>query len=220
MQAALAIAEMDASRERYKYNIDKTKTLVINSKSVPTFTLNNKPLKISQDEVHLGIHRTSDCSNKNTVEDRMKGARRAAYQMRDSGLRGLNGAGPEVAMAEYNQYVTPTLMYGLEALVLEAKEVEVLDTYHRKNLRYIMHLPQSTAIPAISLLLGTLPIQAQLDIKILTLFCSIVSHDNNNPHAEYIRDLVIRQLATTNDDSKSWARNAAKTMSKYNLPSA
>jgi hypothetical protein len=43
MQEALFIAQTDAARERYLYNPEKTKTLVINSKKDHQFTLNGKP---------------------------------------------------------------------------------------------------------------------------------------------------------------------------------
>ena len=220
MQAALYTAEMDASRERYKFNTDKTKTLAINYKQQPTLILNNKPLTISSKEVHLGIHRTSDGKNKATIEDRINSARNACYAMRDAGLHGLNGAGPEIAMAQYAHYVLPTLLYGLEALVIKGDCLEELEKYHRKNLRYIQHLPQSTATPAIYLLLGALPIEAHLDIRTLTLYRSIISHKQNNPPADYIREIIYRQLITTSDDSSSWTRHVAHILAKYNLPSA
>ena len=220
MQSALYTAQLDASRERYRYNTDKTKTLAINSKTNPVFRLNDQPLETTKGEVHLGIHRSSDGRNDVTTVERLKSARRACYSMRDSGLRGLDGAGPEIALSQYCQFVIPTLLYGLEALVLEADNIEKLERYHRRNLRYIQHLPQSTAIPAVYLLLGTLPIEAQVDIRLLTLFRNVITPNPSVPPALYIREIVARQLITTSDESNSWARHITKILAKYNLPSA
>ena len=50
----------------------------------------------SKKEVHLGIHRNSNNNNVETVEDKIKMARRAAYISMEGGLCGLNGVGPEV----------------------------------------------------------------------------------------------------------------------------
>ena len=130
MQAALYTAEMDASRERYKFNTDKTKTLAINYKQQPTLILNKKPLTISSKEVHLGIHRTSDGKIKATIGDRINSARSACYAMRDAGL---HGAGPEIAMAQYAHYVLPTLLYGFEALVIKGECLEELEKYHLRT---------------------------------------------------------------------------------------
>ena len=219
MQSVLITAEVDASRERYKYNTDKTKVVPINVRNKPDFVLNGKPLGISSAEVHLGIHRTSDNKNSLTVEARIKGARRAAYKLRGAGLVGYIGVGPEVALVEYSTYIIPTLLYGLEALVLSSKEVAKLELYHRKNLRYIQHLPQSTATPAIHLLTGIPPVEALIDIRTLALFRNILGADQGIPPAQHIRELVIRQAAIKGPDSASWVVHVKQLLHRYMLPS-
>ena len=181
MQAALNMAQADASKERYKFNTDKTKTISINSKNPPHLMLNGKPLGSSTKEPHLGLQRTTDNSNKDTVCERIKQARRAAFKLRGAGLVGLVGVGPEVATIEYATYIIPTLLYGLEALTLERKDMDKLELYHRKNLRYIQHLPQSTAVPAIYLLTGIPPVEATIHIRTLCLFRNILDADENSP---------------------------------------
>ena len=151
MQLALTIAETDAGRERYIYNPDKTKILVINGKKCnPELLLNNKPLGISIKEKHLGIIRNSKNTNEDTIKQRITDARRACYSLLGAGLCGLNGTGPEVALSLYSTYVIPLLLYGLKALVPRDKDLQTLETYHRPNIRHILHLPPSTASPAIS----------------------------------------------------------------------
>ena len=135
-----------------------------------------------------------------------------------AGLHGLNGTGPEVANIQYETYITPTLLYGLEVLVLSKPELATLEAYHRKNIRYIQHLPQSTATPAIYLLLGSLPIEAQLHIKTLSLFRTIVAAESNIPPAIYIQNLIIRQLATKQPESSSWINLIKTVLRKYSLP--
>ena len=70
-----------------------------------------------------------------TVQERVKSARRAAYSIMGAGMHGLNGVGPEIAALQYRTYVLPTLTYGLETLVLNSKEMAALSAFHRKNLR-------------------------------------------------------------------------------------
>ena len=67
-----------------------------------------------------------------------------AYNLHGAGMHSLNGVGPKVAIDEYTTYVLPSLLYVLEALVLERSELEALELHHRKNLHYLQHLPEST----------------------------------------------------------------------------
>ena len=112
-----------------------------------------------------------------------------------TGLHCLNGAGPEVALLQYETYVLPTLMYGLEALCLSTSEVSKLSTFHCTNLRFIQHLPKSTAIPTIHLLSGSPPFEALLHICILLLFRTIADADLSIPPARYMKELIASQLA-------------------------
>ena len=62
---------------------------------------------------------------------------------------GFNGTKPKLTSFILKTYVMPTLLYRLEALVLNHKEIKTMVTFHRKNLWCIQHLPDSTSIPAI-----------------------------------------------------------------------
>ena len=91
------------------------------------------------------------CKNTNivTVQSRVKSSGQAAFSLMRVGFTGLNGTGQEVALTQYKTYVLPTLVYGLEALVLGKKELKIFGAYHRKVLYCIQYLSPSTAIPAI-----------------------------------------------------------------------
>ena len=105
MQIALTMAETDAKCERYTYNVSKTKTVSINCSIAPVLKLNDKPLGTSSKEVHVGIHRNDTNSNTDTIEARVKSARRTAYSLMGAGMHGLNGIGPEIAALQYATYV-------------------------------------------------------------------------------------------------------------------
>ena len=220
MQTAINIAQADAARERYRFNQEKTKTVSVNVKpsQEEVLELYGKPLGKSKKEVHLGITRTSSTSNKVTADERVKSARRAGYSLLGAGMHGLNGTGPEIATMQFTTYVTPTLLYGLETLVLSKTDIGILADYHKKCLRHMQHLPQSSAESAIYLLIGTLPAEAQLDIKALTLLRSIISNEAGTRPGEYIKEVIIRQAAVKGYDSASWTTHMKKTLRKYDLP--
>ena len=92
---AVLIAEQDASREVYKYNIEKTKTIVVNTKSSPDFSLNNKSLRVSNKESHLSTCRTHNSINVDTIDARIKNARKATYSLMGASLNGLDVVGPD-----------------------------------------------------------------------------------------------------------------------------
>ena len=175
LQHGVSIAELDSRRQRYCFNVDKTKIVSLNTKETPSCLLNNAPVNNSICETHLGIFRNTRNSNKNTIDARIISARRAMYNIMGSGLHGLNGVSPEVAMVQYDTYVIPTLLYGLEALHLSDKDLEELSKFHRKNIRCIQHLPKSTAIPALHLLSGSPPVEVLLHIRILVTFREVAT---------------------------------------------
>ena len=87
-----------------------------------------------------------------------------------AGLHALVGVSPEVGKHIHTMYVTPTLIHGLEALILSTTDFKELEDSYRTSLRYIQHLPMSTAKPAIYLLLGCPPVEAQVHMCMLTFF--------------------------------------------------
>ena len=80
-------------------------------------------------------------------------------------------------------------------------------------------MPQSTATPALFLLLGVMPVEAQLDLKTLTFFRNTVAADANTPPAIYMQELITRQLAMKDEGSASWVNHIKRLTRKYDLPS-
>ena len=220
MQAGLNIASRDSSRARYSFNMDKTKIIAINTKVNPNLMVNSIPLGTSKAETHLGIIRNCKGTNMDTVDSRIISARRAILSLLGAGMRGYNGTGPEVGALQYNTYVVPILLYGLEALVLTGSELLELENFHRQNLRFMQHLPKSTAKPAIHLLCGVPPVEALLDVRALSMFRNVVAMDISNPPAAFIRELIVRQVAMKGPESASWTTHIKSLLHHYKLPSA
>ena len=65
----------------------------------------------------------------------------------------------------YKAYVLPRLLYRLEVLVLTKGQLDQLSKYHIQTLRNIQSLPQHTSTSAVLLLLGALPLEAELHKK-------------------------------------------------------
>lgn len=65
----------------------------------------------------------------------------------------------------YQVYVIPKLLYGLEVLSLNKKQLDKLEKFHIENLKYIQTLTTHTANSMVYLLLGVLLIKAKIEKK-------------------------------------------------------
>jgi hypothetical protein len=128
-----------------------------------------------------------------------------------TGLHGVNGLSPAVSLHIIKIYAIPRLLYGLDATVLSRKQRDELNGYYRNLLRMIQGLPTSTAKEAIFLLLGELPLEAELDIRILSLFGAICRVESNST----LKEIAQRQLALEN--KLSWSNQASNLCQKYKI---
>ena len=159
-------------------------------------------------EKHLGIQRSSDGKNRPTIEARITLARRTAYGLMGAGLHGLTGVSQSVCVKILNIYVYPRLIFGLST-----EDMKLLEKTYRKYLRCCQHLPDTTAIPAIYLLWGALPIEGQIHIKVINFTVSMLRRSGSVE-----RDLLLRQVAMKDIGSPSWVTYAQSLLMKYNLP--
>jgi hypothetical protein len=84
--------------------------------------------------------------------------------------------------------VIPRLLYGLETLNLKKKDMATLSSFHIGTLKRLQSLPIRTANSAVYLLLGTLPISAELHKRQLSLLHQIAMCENVS-----IREIAWRQ---------------------------
>jgi hypothetical protein len=85
------------------------------------------------------------------------------------GLHGENGIDPETSISLLRTYVPPILYYGLEILLPTGKILNQLNIHYKKVLKQIISLYTNVADPAIYILSGLLPIEAEIHIKALKL---------------------------------------------------
>ena len=124
-----------------------------------------------------------------------------------AGYHGINGTGPETSNHLLQIYVTPRLIYGLEALCLSPPELCTLEEYYKNNFRQLQFLNPTTAKVAVYLLIGILPIEAQIHIKTLTFYANILRRQNSLE-----REVIERQLAMKRYDSHSWTVHMRKLL--------
>ena len=116
---------------------------------------------------HLGIIKTTTMKHniQTNVDENITKARRSAYSLFGCGFHGHNGLDPESLLHIYKTYITPVLLYGMELLLPSSKPLEQLELFQKRILKQILSLPMSCPDPAVYILIGILPIEAQIHIK-------------------------------------------------------
>ena len=109
----------------------------------------------------------------------------------------------------YQCYVLPRLLFGLEVLPLTVPHI--LSKFHISNLRRFQSLPTRTATSDVYLLLGALPVEAELHKRHLSLLFNILPSTNST-----IKDLSTRQIAINNE--QSFFSKVQKNLDLYQLP--
>ncbi|CAG2214135.1 unnamed protein product [Mytilus edulis] len=128
-------------------------------------------------------------------------------------LHGTNGLDPETILTLVKTYVLPILTYGLEILIPKGKSLTTLNLYHKKLLKQLLSLSTNTADPAIYILSGMIPIEAELHIKILTLFGTISRSEKTSNEWR----IAERQLKLKSFNSNSWFIDIKKICLLYNI---
>ena len=219
-QVLINEAQLDAAEERYLFSSTKTKAIAPSIKVASqtpdaNLCLNRKNLEVTQQETHLGIVRTRNLKNTPTIQNRISSARRTAYSLMGAGLHGLNGINPKTSKQLWDLYVTPTLLHGVESLVLHQADYTLLEDFYRASMKQYQHLPMSTANAAVYLLVGSIPVSGLLHKQQLNFFVNMARRTDSLEFSVLQRQLAVKDL-----DSKSWTVQIRRLLMQYELPSA
>ena len=184
------------------------------TKKTFSHNLNGAEIPLSSTTTHLGLFRSETKENVANIEDRLSLARRTLYSLINTGVHGSNGLNPRISFKIYQCYVLPRLLFGLEVLPLTATQISILAKFHIGNLRRFQTLPTRTATSAVYyLLLGALPIEAELHKRHLSLLYNILTSSNTT-----IKDLAARQIAINLDNEHSYFARVQEILNLYKLP--
>ncbi|MES9879579.1 MAG: reverse transcriptase family protein [Sedimenticola sp.] len=205
--------------KQHRYNLHPKKSQVINYKQNKPNCMEENVWKLGENTitattstVHLGVIRTPKNESQINIDDRVSTARRTLYALINTGLHGTNGLNPIVSYRIYQTFILPRLLYGLETLPLLKKHIHQLRSFHQGTIRKLQSLPERTATEAVYLLLGALPIEAELHRRQLSLLYTIVTSEN-----ETIKNITKRQLSTNFDNPNSFFYTINETLNLYQL---
>jgi hypothetical protein len=214
-QVLLNVVHQYSIDHRYMINPSKSATIKNLACDSSKYVFNNNPIPVLTKATHLGIERNP--KNEPNVSEMIRMGRRVTYSLMGAGLHGKDGLPPHLAYHLITVYVIPRMLYGVEVIKFNTRNLAQIERFHRKQLRQIQCLPEKPppANTAVYALLGAKPVEAHIDLSILTLFGNITRQPDS---IEY--QLAWRQLAVKKDNSKSWFVLVKKVLAKYNLPTS
>ena len=107
------------------------------------------------------------------MQENVKKARKTLYSLMSSGCHGHNGLDQESTIHLVQTYVLPTLIYGMEVVLSRGKHLDTLEKFYKKYMKLLLSIPVTTATPALYIISGTIPVEATIHKRALTLLGNI-----------------------------------------------
>ena len=212
LQTLIHVAKREADDRRY--TIHPTKSESSSAKGPPcTMLLGSEEMPHVEALTHLGVTRNLKSSNSDVISSRISTAAGACYALMPSGLHGENGISPHATRKIIVAYILPRLLYGLEALIINKTDIANLDRAYKRLLKSLTALREGTADEAVFILLGLLPAEAELHLRILSLFGSITRLNESHP----LRRLALRQAANIRGKRYGWFEHVLSVARVYSL---
>ena len=224
LQALLQLTKLYCDKYQVKLVASKTKLIVYTTKhtellskvDLATTTINVDGLMISpsQEASHVGVVRCADGNGPN-ITARLSAHRNAMFAVLHAGLAKGHRANPAASLRVETVFAVPVLLSGLASLVLTSKEEKIIDQHYKVHLQRLLRLHQSTPAPVVFFLAGCLPIQAQLHLKMFSIFgqlCRLKHGDN------ILARHALHVLSGANPSTKSWFWRLRTLCLQYGLP--
>ena len=209
--------------EKYQVQLSPSKTkLLIFSKHETDYVKYAKlisPIHIGDTVIqhvdcaeHVGVVR-SIAGNLPHIQQRLASHRRALSAILFSGMARRHRANPLASLRANTIFGISVLFSGLASLILNKKEIETLHKHVKETVQNLLKLHQKTPEPVIFFISGTLPAEAILHTKQLTLFGAICRLPGN-----ILNTLARNSLTSSSDSDNSWFAQIREICHKYGLP--
>ena len=120
---------------------------------------------------------------------------------------------PETTMSMIRTFILPILTYGLEIVLPKGKNLDNINRQYKKWIKQILSLYINVADPAVFILAGTLPIEAEMHIKAITFYGNITRAKKSSIEWK----LAERQLTIKSHESLSWFIQIKELCLKYDI---
>ena len=209
----------------HKYQVElstsKTKLLTFSptESQYVKYTKLLSPIHISNNVIpsvttaeHVGILR-SVTGNLPHIQQRLSSHRKALGAILFSGMARRHRANPLASLRADKIFGIPVLYSGLASLILNKQETDIINQHVKETVQNLLKLHQKTPEPFIFFIAGSLPGEALLHLKQLTLFGAICRLPEN------ILNTIARNVLTSSPEKDtSWFAHIRALCFRYALP--
>ena len=219
LQHLLDLSLAYCAKYQVKLSTAKTKLLVFSphnceaaeyAKLITPIHIGDTTIPFVDTAEHVGILR-SVSGNLPHIHQRIVKHKKALASILFTGMARRHRASPLASLQAERIFGSPVLFSGMAALILNKSEVEIIAQHVKQTVQNLLKLHQKTPDVVIFMISGTLPGEALLHMKQLTLFGMITRLPNN----------ILFEIAKQNflhGDKKSWFFQILALCNKYCLP--
>ena len=208
-----------------KYQVElsagKTKLLLFSStesdyvkyaKLVSSIQIGAAKIPFVETAEHVGVLR-SVSGNLPHLHQRLVNHRKALASILFTGMTRKHRANPLASLRAEKIFGAPVLFSGAAALILSKSEIDIFAHHVKETVQNLLKLYPRTPDSFIFMMSGTLPGEAQLHFKQLTLFGMICRLPGNILHT-----IARETLIASRDSDKSWFARIRDLCYTYGLP--
>ena len=163
---------------------------------------------------HLGLIVSGEDEEQKNVDANINSCRSSIFSLLGSAYAYKCTLSPTTQLHLWRTYNLPVLASGLSALPIRPTHAKSMIFFHRKILRGILKLSQTSPSPALHFLTGELPVEATIHIQTLSLFHNIWSNPDTT-----VYKIVVYILKMGRSNSVTWSNHLQLLCLKYSLPS-
>ena len=205
--------------KRYNIELCASKIKLLNITNYRSFlpilsnpiSISGQVIPFSEQAVHVGVVRASD--NLPHLLDRIHSHKKALGAIIFTGMARNHRANPAAVIKMEKLYGLPVLFSGLASLVLSSNEINLINQHYKTIISNLLKLYDRTPNSFIYFIAGTLPGQAILHLRQLSLF-SMICHLPDDP----LHKRAKFALSTCDKGSKSWFSQVRGLCLQYGLP--
>ena len=160
---------------------------------------------------HVGVIR-SISGNLPHIHQRLVNHKKSLAAILFTGMSRRHRANPLAAIRAEKIFGAPVLFSGMATLILNKSEIVILSLHVKQTIEGLLKLHQKTPDPVVFLISGTMPAEATLHLKQLTLFGMICRLPANIFHK-----IALEAFLVCTDNDKSWFSQIRSHCFKYGL---
>ena len=191
LQQLMDISSSYANRWRFKFSSKKTKCIIFGKQittASPSWSLYGLPVATVEEVDVLGITFSSDNKHTAHIEKRISSCRKSIFGLSSVGMS-YPGLSSDIKAHIWNSVGASTLLYGMDSIALDAKELKRLSVTATTLVKSVLGLPKRSHHSSVLSALNIPTVQNEVQYATVNLYQRIFREESP------VRQLQARLLA-------------------------